>query len=131
MAQIWVAPVWAFQSWATRAEDGELLWEWAAVRPAVGIAPPSAAGTPPRWAPAASGPPALAAEAASSPSVATSPVESVESVELAESVELVELTSLAESAVSFEWTESFGRRVTGGKAWEAAEKAERSANRRW
>lgn len=72
--------------------------------------------------------------------MATSPAESVESVELAEMVELVELaemvelaelTSLAASAVSFEWTESFGRRVTGGKAWEAAEKAERSANRRW
>ena len=54
--------------------------------------------------------------------MATSPAESVESVELADSVELVELV---------EWTESFGRCMTGGKAWEAAEKAERSANRRW
>lgn len=63
--------------------------------------------------------------------MATSPAESVESVEMTESVELVELTSPAESVESVEWTESFGRCMTGGKAWEAAEKAERSANRRW
>ena len=54
--------------------------------------------------------------------MATSPAESVESVESVESAESVELV---------EWTESFGRCMTGGKAWEAAEKAERSANRRW
>lgn len=60
--------------------------------------------------------------------MATSPAESVEWTEMTESVESVES---AESAESVEWTESFGRCMTGGKAWEAAEKAERSANRRW
>lgn len=63
--------------------------------------------------------------------MATLPAESVESAELVEWTELVELTSPAESVESVEWTESFGRCMTGGKAWEAAEKAERSANRRW
>lgn len=66
--------------------------------------------------------------------MATSPaesVESVESVEWTEMTESVESVESAESAESVEWTESFGRCMTGGKAWEAAEKAERSANRRW
>ena len=63
--------------------------------------------------------------------MATSPVESVEWTEMTELVESVESVESAESAESVEWTESFGRCMTGGKAWEAAEKAERSANRRW
>ena len=63
--------------------------------------------------------------------MATSPAESVESVEWTEMTESVESVESAESAESVEWTESFGRCMTGGKAWEAAEKAERSANRRW
>ena len=66
--------------------------------------------------------------------MATSPAESVESVELVEMTspaESVESGEWTESVESVEWTESFGRCMTGGKAWEAAEKAERSANRRW
>lgn len=63
--------------------------------------------------------------------MATSPAESVESVESVEWTEMTESVESVESAESVEWTESFGRCMTGGKAWEAAEKAERSANRRW